>query len=167
MFQIAAVRLLSQCYCLVYSPSRLFLLFNMRFHCELSIGSSLHHVDYAMDADEALKIVRDAAFESQGTWVLLRLGQDPGAARTLELRTALRRCWQHLKEKSGIPHEIGYAAAAILHFHDEAKRNLNENKSNRRELLTEELPDTIQCAFDLLSGPYADTWVVPRPDLGD
>ena len=120
-----------------------------------------------MDADSALKVVRDAACEEDGTWVLLRLGEDPGAVRTLELRSALRQPWRHLKETSGIPHHIGYAAAAILHFADEAMRNLDGNKDIRPELINEELPDIVQCAFDLLSGPSADTWTVNRPDLGD
>ena len=121
-----------------------------------------------MDLDSALGIVRDAACKDDGTWVLLRLGQDPGADRILQLRTALRQLWRHLKDASGIPHPIGYAAGAILHFADEVRRNLAEaNTALRPELLADEVPDLVQCAFNLLAGPDADTWDAYRPDLGD
>jgi|GEM_PF-5640949 len=121
-----------------------------------------------MTPHEAKTVVRDAAYCDDGAWVLLRQGQDPGAGRILELRKALRVLWRELKEREGIPHEVGYATAAILQFANEAELNLRNAPNPVREvLLSNELPDLIQGAFDLLSGPAAESWVVRRPDLGE
>jgi hypothetical protein len=82
-----------------------------------------------------------------------------------ELRVALRALWRHWRTQEALPFDIAGAAAMILHFRDECVRNLAVGEVRGR-LLNFELPDVVQGAFDLLSGPAADGWIVPRPDLG-
>lgn len=55
----------------------------------------------------------------------------------------------------------------ILHFRGECERNLEQGREARERLPTFELPDLVQCAYHLLSGPEADGSVLSRPDLGE
>jgi hypothetical protein len=101
-----------------------------------------------------------------GTFTLLRLGGDPGTDRMTQLRVALRALWRHWRSQEALPFDIAGAAAVILQFRDECIRNLAAAGVARERLLDFELPDVVQGAFELLSGPDAEAWVVPRPDLG-
>ena len=118
-----------------------------------------------MEPKQAHDLLLSATWEDFGTFTLLRLGQDPGICRMTELRVALRALWRHWRSQEALPFDIAGATAMILHFRDECSRNLQSAGVIREKLLAFELPDVVQRAFDLLSGPEADGWVVPRPDL--
>ncbi len=120
-----------------------------------------------MQPEQARSVLLAATCEDLGTFTLLRLGQDPGTGRMTELRVALRALWRHWRSREALPFDIAGAAAMILYFHDECRRNLAQAGVARERLLTFELPDVVQGAFDLLSGPDAEGWILPRPDLGE
>jgi hypothetical protein len=119
-----------------------------------------------MSADQAREVLRAATSDQDGTFTLLRLGEDPGASRVHELRLALRVLWRHWMVADALPRDIAAAAAIILHFHFEGARNIAESRRSR-SALGDELSDLEMGAFELLSGPMAETWTVRRPDLGE
>jgi len=119
-------------------------------------------------ADEAHRLLVFDTCEEEGTFFQLRLGNDPGNKRTAQLRLALRVLWRHWRAQDALPYDIAKAAGVILHFRDEACRNLREsNRGTREDLLSIELSDLVQGAFDLLAGSVAETWTVRRKDLGE
>lgn len=121
-----------------------------------------------MNPEHARTVLLEATWEDYGTFTLLRLGQDPGSRRIHELRLALRVLWKHWKEREALPFDIVGAAATILHFRDESASNFHRSGQPIREtLLDVELPDLVQGAFELLSGPEAEGWTVLRQDLGE
>ena len=104
----------------------------------------------------------------EGAWFQLRLGNDPGADHIRNLRIAFRTAWRATMHDQSLPRELAEGAAFILHFADEAKRNISKASIRLRpELLESEIEDLQMGAFELLSGESADQWVVRRPDLGD
>jgi len=108
------------------------------------------------------------ATDHGGMFTELRVGNDPGQEMMAQLRLALRVLWRHWKSHKAIPFNIAYSAAIILRFKSEAIRNLNEsNLTPREKLVSDELEDIAIGAFDLLAGEIAESWIVPRPDLGE
>lgn len=120
-----------------------------------------------MNPEQARDVLLAATWEDLGTFTLLRLGQDPGPGRMTELRVALRVLWRHWQNQEALPFDLAGAAAMILHFREECVRNLAEAGVVRDRLVSFEIPDTAQGAFDLLSGAAANGWVVRRKDLGE
>lgn len=121
-----------------------------------------------MTADEARRVLTFDTCDEQGAFFRLRLGNDPGTERTNQLRLALRVLWRHWRAHNALPYDIAFSAGTILHFRDEASRNLRDSNQKVREgLLDFELPDLVQLAFDLLAGSVAETWAVRRKDLGE
>jgi hypothetical protein len=118
-----------------------------------------------MNPEQARDVLLAATWEDLGAFTLLRFGQDPGSGRMLELRVALRVLWRHWHSRDALPFDIAGAAAMLLHFRGECVQNLRATGVVRERLLDFELPDVVQGAFELLSGPDAASWVVPRPDL--
>lgn len=120
-----------------------------------------------MGPDEARTVLHDATWRDDGTFTILRLGEDPGVARTRELRLALRVLWRHWKTNDGLPFDITSSAASILHFRSESERNLATSNVKMRDEIGNELSDISQGAFELLFGPNADAFVVRRQDLDE
>ena len=121
-----------------------------------------------MTADEARQVLRTATLENNGTFTQLRIGNSPGRARVSELRLALRILWRHLKAAEALPYELASSAAIIIHFIDEARSNLKASGQFMGPDLTEvDLIDLEMGAFELLSGADAETWIMPRADLGE
>jgi hypothetical protein len=121
-----------------------------------------------MTVDEAQRQLQFDIEDDHGTFLQLRLGQDPGPESILRLRLALRVLWKHWSSQPSLPYDVAYGAGVILHFQSEAIRNLRASGTAVRErLLTFEIPDLVQGAFDLLAGSIAELWDVRRKDLGE
>jgi hypothetical protein len=121
-----------------------------------------------MTLSEARKILLDATLNSNGTFTRLRLGENPGHDRIVELRIALRVIWRLLASSDSIPREIAFACGIILHFDKECHNNLRTTLDVSGDLLhsiDRSLYDLVQGAYDILSGSNAE--VVQRPDLGE
>ena len=123
-----------------------------------------------MTIEEARQIlVRDTSSED-GTYVRLRLGEDPGDQRVLALRRALRVLWRELSPSENLPRDIAFACGSILNFADECLHNRREQGSGGTGTYSPiemKIFDIVQGAFDVLAGTQANTWIVPRPDLDE
>jgi hypothetical protein len=120
-----------------------------------------------VEPEQARNVLLAETMQEFGALMLMRLGQDPGASRMKELRIALRALWRHWRSREALPFDIAGPTAMILHFHEDCQRNISEANLARESLLATELRDVEQGAYDLLAAPYADEWVVRRPDLGE
>ena len=118
-----------------------------------------------MAPEQARAVIRAATWDDQGTFTVLRLGEDPGKDRVHELRMALRVLWRNWKAEAALPFDIAQAAATILHFRFEAEQNLRATVL--RHGIADELADLAQGAFELLCGHDGECDVVQRPDLGE
>src|SRR3954471_20539766 len=94
-----------------------------------------------MTAEVATSILRSATWDDNGTFTILRLGEDPGADRARELRLALRVLWRHWKSHDALPADIAQAAAVILHFRSESEGNLRASTPELRPAIHSELAD--------------------------
>lgn len=121
----------------------------------------------SLSYEEAVETVLSCIWSHKGTFMQLRLGNDPGETAISRLLSALRLLWHRYREKTSIPNPICHAAASILHFRDEAKSNLLESGSEARYRLLESLAEIGMAAFNLLSGANADSNEVCRTDLGE
>lgn len=120
-----------------------------------------------MAPEQARAIIHSATWDDDGTFTVLRLGDDPGKERVHELRLALRVLWRKWKAENALPFDIAQAAAMMLHFRSEAEQNLRASGRGLRQGIEEELRDVAQGAFELLSGRDAESDSVRRPDLGE
>jgi hypothetical protein len=120
-----------------------------------------------MTPEQARAIIRAATWDDDGTFTVLRLGQDPGKDRVHELRLALRVLWRSWKAEAALPFDIAQAAAVILHMRSEAEQNLRASTRELRPGVVDELADIAYGAYELLLGSDAEMDAVPRPDLGE
>jgi hypothetical protein len=108
-----------------------------------------------VDSTHAREVLLNAVWEEAGTYILLRLGEDPGGARIVELRQALRALALHWRSQASIPFDIAHAAATIMHFENECRSNMQSLQPERAAALASECQNLAQDAFNLLCGPDA------------
>lgn len=77
-----------------------------------------------MTPDAARQILHDANWNDNGTFIVLRLGEDPGPDRIAELKQALHVLWLHWKDREGLPFDISGDATTMICFGREAEGNL-------------------------------------------
>jgi hypothetical protein len=121
-----------------------------------------------MTFDEARAKLAHDIFADDGTFVQLRLGNDPGKEAISRLRLALRILWRELSAVGTIPRDVAFACGSIIHFADEAIQNTERSIIGRTEKCSASemaILDLAQGAFDVLAGAAAQT--VPRVDLGE
>jgi hypothetical protein len=121
-----------------------------------------------MSFSEAKQVLLNATFEPEGVFTHLRLGENPGSDKVLELRVALRQIWRSLAPANVVPRDIAFACGLILLFKAECLNNLQDAHSVSEEILhslEEAVLDLAQGAFDVLAGSIAEA--TQRPDLCD
>jgi hypothetical protein len=110
-----------------------------------------------MTPEQARNVLQRDTWDDNGTFVLLRLGQDPGQDRIAQLRHALHVLWLEWKDHPALPYDLSESAAMILAMSDEARHNLRDSGDQiRPELITNDLQSLQLSAFHLLSGPRAE-----------
>jgi hypothetical protein len=110
-----------------------------------------------MTPEQAQQILHSATWNDDGTFILLRLGEDPGKERLAQLRLALHVLWLYWKNHPALPFDISEDAAMILRMSLEAKQNLNEHaEKNRLKPVLRDLDRLDYSAFCLLIGPRAE-----------
>jgi hypothetical protein len=107
-----------------------------------------------MSYAEATRILICAIAEDDGTFTLLRMGQDPGPNRIAELRQSLRLLARELADANEFPRDIAYACGVILHFEDEGISNLRHfhGDESAKETVLNHLRNLSQDAFNVLAG---------------
>lgn len=120
-----------------------------------------------MTSKDIIKTLRDETMNSDGAFVLLRLGEDPGIDRILRMRKALRIIWEEFALKAEIPHELAFICGMIIHFSRECRGNLQDKPEAVRDRLLASVEDLALGAFEVLAGDRAREWTIPRSDLGE
>jgi|tagenome__1003787_1003787.scaffolds.fasta_scaffold19604102_1 hypothetical protein len=111
----------------------------------------------SMSPKDAQQILHSATWDDYGTFLLLRLGEDPGPDPIAQLRRAIFELWLNWKDKPALPFELVHDAASILNFAPEAIRNLRGNVA--RPEIFDELGNLVAAAYCFLTGPYGEqTW---------
>jgi hypothetical protein len=118
-----------------------------------------------MTFDGAKKIILFDVFDEGGTFVRLRLGENPADESIKRLRLALRTVWRELSPVANVPRDIAFACGCILHFTQECFSNRKKAVTDSERAFEIEILDIAQGAFDVLAGVNAET--VPRPDLDE
>ena len=109
-----------------------------------------------MTADQSQHLLQSATWDDDGTFILLRLGEDPGKDRITQLRQALYVLWLHWKDQPSLPYELCQNAAMIVVMHAEATFNLKASKVPLRPALLVDLERLRQSAYQLLQGRFAE-----------
>lgn len=102
---------------------------------------------------DAIELLLHAVWNEDGTYVLLRIGVDPGTERMHQLSAALTVLWFHYRNEDSIPTSLSHAAATILYSRHEAEGNTRE----LREALRRELTEVSHRAYQVLAGAGADS----------
>jgi hypothetical protein len=107
-----------------------------------------------MFSSDAAQTLIHAVSDDAGTFTLLRLGDDPGEERYLELRQALRTLAREMADAAIIPREIAFACGVLLHFEEECLSSLQsrENSGPRTTIVAKYVRNLCQDAFNVLSG---------------
>ena len=111
-----------------------------------------------MDISDAELILRDATINSDGTYTILRLGQDPGVEALHSLYSALHLIRRRYADDQYIPHQIAYYCGIILNFASECLQNLKAKGAAKH--LFYSVYDLEMAAFNTLAGRIADEWSV-------
>ena len=104
-----------------------------------------------LDVHDATELLLHAVWNADGTFTLLRNGDDPSADRIQQLSDALNVLWFHYRDQDSIPTSISHAAASIIHFYVDVRQMW---KRDEMELMRYDLNLR---AFELLSGGIADS----------
>jgi hypothetical protein len=108
-----------------------------------------------MNASDAIQILVHAVLADDGTFTLLRMGQDPGEERFSELQRALRILAPELADATVFPRQIAFACGVMLHFKEECISNLQHFEGDHvghRKTVVNYVGDLCQDAFNVLSG---------------
>jgi hypothetical protein len=103
-----------------------------------------------------MRTLVEATMNDDGTFVLLRLGQDPGEERIAEMLRALKALREELAGSEVVSREVAYVCACIMHFSGECLANMGQQPSPVRERLTDRIVELRQAAFNVLAGERAD-----------
>ena len=119
--------------------------------------SAFRELRFRPDSDLTLVVATElllhAVWNDDGTYNLLRFGNDPGAERTKQLSDALTTLWYHYRNEDSIPTSLSHAAATIIFFRYDAVDAI----ASLRNSLRDELADLSYRAYNLLSGAVADS----------
>ncbi len=108
-----------------------------------------------MTPEDAQHVLHCATWDDDGTFIMLRLGIDPGRERIAHLRRAIFVLWLHWKDQTALPFAISENAAQIMRMRPEADYNLKRADCLREDLV-EDLNRLEYGAYCLLIGSRAE-----------